>query len=57
MSTTSSEYEHLVINGTEAQIYGVQTFDKYYWYQVMGYYEKCAFETNEAIAQISIRPY
>ena len=29
MSSTSSEYEHLVFNGTEAQNYVVQTFDKY----------------------------
>ena len=29
VSSTSSEYEHLVNNGTEAQNYGVQTFDKY----------------------------
>ena len=56
MSSSSSEYEHLVINGTEAQIYGVQTFDKYDWYQVMGHLEKCTFETNEAIAKINIWP-
>ena len=42
--------------GTEAQNYGVQTFDKYDWYQVLGHLEKCAFETIAAIAQLSIRP-
>ena len=57
MSSSSSEYEHLVINGTEAQIYGVQTFDKYDWHQVLGHYVKCAFEINAAIAQLSIKPY
>ena len=36
---------------------GVQTFDKFGLYQVMGHLEKCAFETNAAIAQISIRPH
>ena len=53
MSSTCSEYEH----SSEAHNYGVQTFDKNYWYQVMGHLEKCAFETNAAIAQIGIRPY
>ena len=43
--------------GTEAQNYGMQTLDKNDWYQVMGHLEKCAFETNAAIAQLSIRPY
>ena len=41
----------------EAHYYGVQTIDKYDWYQVMGHLEKCAFETNAATAQIGIRPY
>ena len=54
MSSTSSEYEHLVINGMEAQNYDVQTFDKYDWYQVMGHKVNYRFETNAAIAQISI---
>ena len=35
----------------------VQTFDKNDWYQVMGHLEKCAFETNAAIALLGIRPY
>ena len=30
--------------------YGMQTFDKYSWYQVLEHGEKCAFETNAAIA-------
>ena len=51
MFSTSIEYEHLVINGTEAQNYGVQTFDKYDWYQVMEHKVNCAFETNAAIVQ------
>ena len=51
VSSTSSGNEHLVINGTEAQNYGVQTF---YKYQVMGHYENCTYETNAAIPQISI---
>ena len=27
MSSNSSEYEHLFINGTESQNYGIQTFN------------------------------
>ena len=41
----------------EATNYGVETLDKNDWYQIMGHLEKCAFETNAAIAQLSIRPY
>ena len=37
--------------------YGVQTFDKNDWYQVMGHLEMCAFENNAAIAQLGIKPY
>ena len=40
----------------ELHNYGVQTFEMYGLYQVLGHLEKCAFETNEAIAQISIWP-
>ena len=40
----------------EAHNYGVQTLDKNDWYQVR-HLAKCAFETNAAIAQLSIRPY
>ena len=53
MSSTCSEYEHIVWKHTTI----VQTFDKNYWYQVTEHLEKCAFETNAAIAQIGIRPY
>ena len=31
--------------GMPAYNFGVQTFGKYGWYQVMGHLEKCAFET------------
>ena len=43
-------------HSTEAHNYGVQTFDKNDQYQGMGHLEKCAFETNAAIAQLSITP-
>ena len=39
----------------ESHNYGVQTFDKYSWYQVLGHIENCTFETNAAIAQLNIR--
>ena len=61
---TSVQYPQSVHNmdrlssmGMEPHNCGVQPFDKYGWYQVMGHLEKCAFETNAAIAQLSIRPY
>ena len=41
----------------EAHNYGVQTFDKNDWYQVIGHLEKSAFETNAATALLVIRPY
>ena len=41
----------------ELHNYGVQTFEKYGLYQVLGHLEKCAFETNAAIVQLSFRPF
>ena len=40
---------------TEAHNYGVLIFHKNDWYQVVGHLEKCAFETNAAIAQMGTK--
>ena len=53
MSVTCSEYEHIVRKHTTMVCKHLKKND---WYQVMGHLEKCALESNAAIAQIGIRP-